>query len=59
MMQDTIGLSEVRALSENELRFTYATPTEFSVSLIYNPVTQELADAKVRVNANPLMTCSH
>ncbi|KAG8850672.1 hypothetical protein FRB96_009632 [Tulasnella sp. 330] len=48
MMKDMIGLSSVEAPSENELRFNYNfPPTSFTLSLIFNPMTQELADAKL------------
>ncbi|KAG9030892.1 hypothetical protein FRB95_003455 [Tulasnella sp. JGI-2019a] len=49
MMKDILSLSSVEAPSENELRFNYdkLSAAPFTLSLIFNPVTQELADAKL------------
>lgn len=48
MYKDLLGVASVEAPSENELRFTYTSPTNYTLSLIFNPVTRQLADAKVR-----------
>jgi len=47
MYKDLVGVLDVQAPSENELRFTYDSPKGYSVSLIFNPVTRQLADAKL------------
>ena len=48
MYKDLFGLEAVEAPSENEVRLSYTHPTPYAVSLIFNPTTNELADAKVR-----------
>ncbi|KAG8905215.1 hypothetical protein FRB99_000484 [Tulasnella sp. 403] len=47
LYSDLFGVKSIETPSENELRLTYTYPTEYTVSLIFDPVTTRLAGAKL------------
>ncbi|KAG8965441.1 hypothetical protein FRC03_000509 [Tulasnella sp. 419] len=47
MYKDLVGLSSYDNPSENELRLYYQSPSPYTISLIFNPITKKLADAKL------------
>lgn len=49
MYKDLFGLESIDTPSENELRLQYSKPVPYTVSLVFNPTTKQLADAKVRI----------
>ncbi|KAG8911992.1 hypothetical protein FRC00_005461 [Tulasnella sp. 408] len=49
MYKDLFGLEAIDTPSENELRLQYSKPVPYTVSLVFNPTTKQLADAKARI----------
>lgn len=50
MYKDLFGLESIETPSENEMKLQYSKPAPYTVSLVFNPTTKQLADAKVRIH---------